>query len=887
MSQHTPRVAQASFATDPSVLASELAEERALLDGVSRISSLLASELDAEKLVGRLTEDATRLVGAQFGAFFYNVTSESGESYLLYTLAGAPRSAFERFGMPRNTAVFAPTFAGEGPVRSDDITQDPRYGHNPPHHGMPQGHLPVVSYLAVPVKSRSGGVIGGLFFGHERRAVFGERQERAIVAIAAIAGPAFENAKLFRKLQEREALAREQNTRYALISQATQEGIWYWEVASGTVEWNDALLESLGIARADWRGTFEDWFELVHPEDQPRLREALRAHLEERTPYVVELFRLRHASGEYRYFSTVGQALWDEQGRPIKMAGSVRDVTARKLAEDARRESEHRYEQILNSVGDLIFCKDERLRVTYANAAACRYYGMTLAELRGVTDVPFNEIDFTKQYNQDDREVFLAQKPVERAEEPNQGPDGRLHYFHTIKSPIFDSSGKVVELVGVSRDVTERKRASDDQKRLSTISAILGESIDYEQTLSNVARAMVPNVADWCAIDVIEAGKIRRIAVAHADPQKVALAIDLERRYPTPLDAPAGVPAVIRSGKPELVPHIPEELLVHLARDEEHLRLIRELGLNAYIVVPMSAHGEVLGAVSLVAETPRTFDERDLQFAEKLARRAGTALENALLYREVRELNETLELKVEERTTSLLEANQELEAFSYTVSHDLRAPIRHISGFVDLLSAHSGEKLDDKARHYVKTIKQAATQMGSLIDGLLSFSRLGRSEVHKRPVDLQELVKGLWAELEPERRGRSVDWQVSALPTVAADPTMLRLVLSNLLSNALKYTQQRDPAVIRMGAEERTHDDLFWVQDNGAGFNMDYAHKLFGVFQRLHSDKEFAGTGIGLATARRIINRHGGRIWAEAEPAKGATFYFTLPREKSSHDRNR
>jgi PAS domain S-box-containing protein len=566
------------------------------------------------------------------------------------------------------------------------------------------------------------------------------------------------------------------------------------------------------------------------------------------------------------------------------MAGSVRDVTDRKRAEDARTASELRFRQILDSVGDMIFCKDPELRVSYANAATRRYYGMTFEQLRGITDVPYNEIDFTKQYNADDRDVFATGKPVERLEEPNQAPSGETRFFHTIKTPILDADGKVVELVGVSRDVTERKRAADEQKTLVAASAILAQSIDYEETLTNVARAMVPAVADWCAIDIWEGTKLRRVAVVHTDPRKVALAMDLEERYPTPVDAASGVPAVIRSGRPELVTRIPDELLAQLAQDETHLHLIRELGLSSYVIVPMLAHNQVLGAISLVGEGGRTFGERDLAFAEKLAKRAGAALENALLYREVRELNETLEARVDERTTSLLEANRELEAFSYTVSHDLRAPIRHVSGFVDMLKAHAGASLDSKSRHYLDTIKQASVHMGVLIDGLLGFSRLGRSELSKRSVPLGELVESTRAELHPELVGRQVEWKIGELPTIFADPTMLRLVLTNLLSNAVKYTKQKPLAHIEIGSEERGREHVVWVKDDGAGFNMAYSNKLFGVFQRLHSEQEFAGTGIGLATARRIVNRHGGRIWAESEPGRGATFYFSLPRLETTHE---
>ncbi|MES1188954.1 MAG: PAS domain S-box protein [Myxococcales bacterium] len=861
-----------------STLRDELAAERALLDGLTRIAPLLTSELDSERLMQRLTEEATRLIGADFGAFFYNVIDPAGESYMLYTLAGVPREAFDKFGMPRNTAVFAPTFAGEGTVCSEDITRDPRFGKNAPHHGMPQGHLPVVSYLAVPVRDVSGGVLGGLFFGHAARARFGDRQARAAEAISAMAAPALANAKLFRKLGDSQAALRDANARYELVNDATREGLWFWDVATNSVDWNDALLESIGLSREQWGSTFAEWFERLHPDDQPLLKEALRAHLEDHVPYNVALFRLKHASGEFRWFTTVGQAVWDESGRPTRMAGSVRDVTDRKRAEDARLASELRFEQILDSVGDLIFCKDENLSVSYANAATRRYYGMTFEELRSITDVPFNQIDFTKQYNADDRDVFMTGRPIERLEEPNQAPTGEVRFFHTIKTPIFDATGKVVELVGVSRDVTERKRAADEQKSLVAASAILAQSIDYEQTLANVARAMVPVVADWCAIDILEDGKLRRVAVVHSDPNKVAMALALEERYPTPVDAPSGVPAVIRSGRSELVTHIPAELLAQLAQDEEHLRLIKELGLSSYVVVPMLAHNQVLGAISLVGEGTRAFGEGDLAFAEKLAKRAGAALENALLYREVRQLNETLEARVDERTTSLLEANRELEAFSYTVSHDLRAPIRHVSGFVDMLRAHAGASLDEKARHYLDTIKQAAVQMGSLIDGLLGFSRLGRVELSKRSVPLGGLSEAVVEELGPDLANRQIAWKFGALPTVSADPTMLRVVLSNLLSNAVKYTKHKPHAQIEVGAETRGREHVIWVKDDGAGFNMAYANKLFGVFQRLHSDKEFSGTGIGLATARRIINRHGGRIWAESELGRGATFYFTLPR---------
>jgi PAS domain S-box-containing protein len=222
--------------------------------------------------------------------------------------------------------------------------------------------------------------------------------------------------------------------------------------------------------------------------------------------------------------------------------------------------------------------------------------------------------------------------------------------------------------------------------------------------------------------------------------------------------------------------------------------------------------------------------------------------------------------------------NEELEAFSYSVSHDLRAPLRHIAGFAEMLSSHAAETLDDKGRRYLKTINDSAARMGTLIDDLLLFSRMGRSEIRRQKVPLGEIVADVREGLKHEENGRVVHWDVSPLPEVECDVPMLRQVFANLLGNAVKYTRKQPEARISITARlEGTKQVEITIRDNGAGFDMKYAPKLFGVFQRLHSASEFEGTGVGLAIVRRIIQRHGGRIWAESAPGAGATFYFTLP----------
>jgi len=250
---------------------------------------------------------------------------------------------------------------------------------------------------------------------------------------------------------------------------------------------------------------------------------------------------------------------------------------------------------------------------------------------------------------------------------------------------------------------------------------------------------------------------------------------------------------------------------------------------------------------------------------------------------EVSRLNAELESRVLERTGQLDAANKELEAFSYSVAHDLRAPLRHINGFSKILRDDYGPALDVTAQHYLKSVCDAAKHMGQLVDDLLKMGRIGRQELACRPTDLNSVVERVLQDLQTEYEARRIDWRIGELPSVECDPGLMRQVFANLLSNAVKYTQRREIAVIEVGQATSEGAPVIFIRDNGAGFDQRYAHKLFGVFQRLHSVEEFEGTGVGLATVQRIIQKHGGRVWAEAEVDKGATFFFALaPTSQSS-----
>ena len=248
---------------------------------------------------------------------------------------------------------------------------------------------------------------------------------------------------------------------------------------------------------------------------------------------------------------------------------------------------------------------------------------------------------------------------------------------------------------------------------------------------------------------------------------------------------------------------------------------------------------------------------------------------------EVKKLNVDLERRVAERTFDLAAANKELEAFAYSVAHDLRAPLRHIDGFSKLLAEQIGGSLDETSLHYMETIQASSRNMASMVDELLDLSRVARKEVNFQAIGLNSLIAEVLEGLQPEVQGREIEWQIANLPFIECDPVLMKQVFVNLLSNAVKFTRPRPHAIVQVGHAEVDGQSVIFVRDNGVGFSMKYSEKLFGVFQRLHRQEDFEGTGVGLATVQRIIQKHGGRIWAEAELNSGATFYFTLTKASS------
>jgi signal transduction histidine kinase len=299
----------------------------------------------------------------------------------------------------------------------------------------------------------------------------------------------------------------------------------------------------------------------------------------------------------------------------------------------------------------------------------------------------------------------------------------------------------------------------------------------------------------------------------------------------------------------------------------------RNVGTRVALAAPITVGTRRLGVVAILVKRRSTFVDDDLALLQLLADQAGVVLEHRRLFAEVQGLNQALERNLSE----VRALNEELGAFAYAVSHDLRAPLRSIDGFSQILLEDKGPVLGEDGRGHLERVRGAATRMGNLIDDMLLLSRLTRDDMHTASVDLSALARVVVDELRAREPDRSVEFQANGALPAQGDERLLRVALTNLIGNSWKFTRQREPAHISFGGETRDGQPTYFVKDDGVGFDMRYAQKLFGAFQRLHSTKDFEGSGVGLATVQRIIHRHGGRVWAESEVDKGTTFYFTLP----------
>jgi len=500
-------------------------------------------------------------------------------------------------------------------------------------------------------------------------------------------------------------------------------------------------------------------------------------------------------------------------------------------------------------------------------------------------------------------------------------PDGTIRVLRSVGEVIRNGDGRPERLIGICRDVTEereaaeraseheadraaRKAAEASERRmrfLAEASAELGSSLDYEGTLRTVARLAVPTMGDWCAVDLVDdRGEIRRVAVEHTDLAKIALAQELHERYPPDPDDDYGVAAVIRSGRSECVAEIPDGFLETVAVDEEHLRMIRSLGLRSYIVAPLTTREGTLGAMTFVcAESGEAYTEEHVRVAEDLARRAASAIENARLHRAVQEAHARIEeqaseveLQAEELATQALRAkaardeaeraNQAKSRFLTVMSHELRTPLNAIIGYADLMSAEVSGPLNDPQRIQIERIGASGQHLLGLINQVLNLARIeaGREEVRLEVVDLDDLLRETASMIEPlaERDGLRVvlDFPEDSL-RVETDPGKLRQILLNLLGNAVKFTDAGQVELSLRAEEDRV---LIEVRDTGIGMDESHLERIFDPFEQVEQEgaRQSGGTGLGLPVSRMLARMLGGEVTVVSGVGQGSTFTLRLPR---------
>ncbi|MEA3186476.1 MAG: hypothetical protein QOD99_306 [Chthoniobacter sp.] len=605
----------------------------------------------------------------------------------------------------------------------------------------------------------------------------------------------------------------------AAIVESSDDAIIGKDLGSIVTTWNKGAENIFGYSAGEMVGT--SILRLIptnrHDEENYILRAIKRGKN-------VEHFETQRQTKDGRLIevSITASPIKDVTGKVIGVSKVARDITGKKHAEAAWWTSELRYRTLFEHAPDGILIADPESYYLDANASMCRMLGYTRDELIGL-----HASDIVSQ--KEIQHIGPALTAINAESEYHQEwqlrrKDGSVFEAEVIATAMPDGN-----LLAMIRDITERKRA---EAAAALLVAIVESSDD-----AIIGKDLRGIVTSWN--------------------------VGAEKEFGYPASEMIGqsitrlIPPELREGE--------EKILGRIERGESvrpyETRRMRKDGSIFAVSLTLSAIKDAAGQIVGASKVVR--DITDHKKAEE----------------KIRHLNTELEQRVIERTAELEAANKELEAFSYSVSHDLRAPLRAVDGFSQAVLEDYGPQLPEEGQRYLKTIRQGAQKMGVLIDDLLTFSRLSRAPLDKQEVNTDKLVRAVLDDLSSQQERRQVELRVGELPMCAGDPALLKQVWMNLLSNALKYTQKREAAVVEIGCEAKPEGKVYFVRDNGTGFDMRYAAKLFGVFQRLHRAEDYEGTGVGLAIVQRIVHRHGGKIWADAAIDRGATFYFTLEGE--------
>ena len=647
---------------------------------------------------------------------------------------------------------------------------------------------------------------------------------------------------LAKRLEDTVAHLSESETLLNATQRLSKVGGWEFDVKSGKSYWTDELYRIHEIPNDPGIDHIKESEACYRPEDRQILNNAFQRACEQGKPYDLELPFTTY-KGKPLWVRTTAQPVYEE-GKVVRLVGNVLDITERKRAEEVLRENEHFLETLLENIPNMLFVKDAKtLKFLRFNTAGEKLLGYSRDELMGKNDYDFFPKEQADFFTSKDREIIDSRELRDIPEEPINTKYSGQRLLHTKKIPILADDGTPLYLLGISEDITERKQSEqelrDSRQRMDNIvanspGAIYRCANDPEWTMEFLSAA-ITQITGYPADDFLN-NRIRSyVSIIHPDDLhtvEAAVSAGLERKDRYEMD----YRLVARDGTP---------------------RWVHEQGRGVF-----APDGRLLCLDGVI------FDITGQRKAEA----------------EIRKLNQELEQRVAERTAQLEAANKELEAFAYSVSHDLRTPLRAIDGFSHILLEDYAGKLDEEGKRLLNVVRDNTSRMGQLIEDILKFSRTGRMEITFSEIDMEKMAREVIEELQASVADSKLQLDIEQIPPARGDRAMLRQVFVNLLSNAIKFSRNNANPAIHVGASVKDNETIYYVKDNGAGFDMQYADKLFGVFQRLHSVNEFEGTGIGLAIVKRIVTRHGGRVWAEGKVNEGATIYFALPRTDSPNE---
>jgi len=697
-------------------------------------------------------------------------------------------------------------------------------------------------------------------------------------------------SKRLRESEERrlaEDALRSSESRLKAAQQLAHVGNWELDIDNNKITWSDENYRIYEKSPSATGLQFEDFLNAVHPDDRAMVCEIYARSVNDRTPYEV-IHRLMMPDGRIKWVHALGQNVYDENGRHLRIFGTEQDITAHKQAEDELRRAQAKLEQVLDVSPAAIYVI--KLDPAGIMPPHLSFMSQSISRIAAYDLQDWAQPGFWESHlHPDDRERVLAEQGSLyengslQHEYRFERPDGQFVWVHDRLVLVRDGIGRPVEIVGTWLDISERVRGEQDLQRLNRFYSVLSRA---NEAIVRIREA--PRLFDEiCRISVEEGGFAMAWIGLLNDASEEVIPVACRGHDDGYLDY-LEQKGTLRYNGPTA--RAIQENCYSINQDTEHNPVMApwrdaalQRGYRSSAAFPLTRGGKAVGALTLYAQDPHSFTDEINALFQDLVEDVSFALDffdqearRKLAEERLMSLNEALEARIQERTRLLENTNKELESFSYSVSHDLRAPLRSIDGFSEILEKRYGAVLDERAKGYLDRVRRASQRMGELIDDLLQLARVSRSELKKMPVDLSALVRTIAASLQETQPARQVSFKLEEGVIVEADLRLIRGALENLLGNAWKFTAHQAYPTIEFGTLDKAGERVLYIRDNGAGFDMQYANKLFGAFQRLHRADEFEGTGIGLATVQRIVHRHNGRVWAEGEIGKGAIFYFTL-----------